>query len=196
MDWFTADLHFGHKRIIELCDRPFDNVDDMDRQLIQRWNQYIEPGDNVYVLGDFALGHLDTTLGYLPQLNGTKHLILGNHDRAFSGFHKPGGGRTHEQWGERYLEAGFHSLAYEWWLDVDRVALRMTHFPYVGDSQDTERFVEYRPEPCEEQLLLHGHVHAAWKVRLDPRPQLNVGVDVWDYYPVSLPQVLQAGLTA
>ena len=53
--WFSADAHYGHKRIIEYCDRPFESVDEMDRALIENWNEVVQPEDDVYFLGDFTL---------------------------------------------------------------------------------------------------------------------------------------------
>jgi calcineurin-like phosphoesterase family protein len=77
--WFTADHHFGHKRIIELAGRPFATVEDMDEAMIQRWNDRVAPEDLVYHLGDFAFTDHEP---YLDRLKGQKRLILGNHDHA------------------------------------------------------------------------------------------------------------------
>lgn len=62
------------------------------------------------------------------------------------------------------------------------------HLPYQGDSHDDRRFVGQRPADAG-LVLLHGHVHERWKVN---GRQVNVGVDVWDYRPVSDPQILSA----
>lgn len=75
--FFTADTHFGHANIINLCKRPFTDVDEMDRVMIQRWNTVVKPIDTVWHLGDFAWHKPDE---YAKQLNGEKHLIIGNHD--------------------------------------------------------------------------------------------------------------------
>lgn len=77
--WFTSDHHFGHKRIIELANRPFTSVEEMDETMIDRWNKVVAPGDLVYHLGDFAFA--DHT-PYLGRLKGQKRLILGNHDHS------------------------------------------------------------------------------------------------------------------
>jgi calcineurin-like phosphoesterase family protein len=77
--WFTSDQHYGHDKIIEYCDRPFKNVDEMNEELIKRYNDLVKPDDLVYHLGDFAF---DNNPGkFFHRLNGDKILILGNHDR-------------------------------------------------------------------------------------------------------------------
>jgi len=78
-EWFTADTHFGHARVIELARRPFAGLSDMDEALIARWNERIAPGDLVYHLGDFAFADHNR---YLPRLAGEKRLIRGNHDHS------------------------------------------------------------------------------------------------------------------
>lgn len=52
--WFTSDLHFGHRNIIQFCNRPFKSVEEMDETLIDNWNSVVKPNDLVFNLGDFA----------------------------------------------------------------------------------------------------------------------------------------------
>lgn len=78
MIWFTADTHFGHKKIIEYSNRPFKSVEEMDYILIHNWNERVAPNDEVNHLGDFCFGNQEE---YRQHLNGRIHLILGNHDR-------------------------------------------------------------------------------------------------------------------
>ena len=54
MIWFTADLHLAHKNIINLCNRPFKSVEEMDETIINNWNSVVRENDDVYVVGDFA----------------------------------------------------------------------------------------------------------------------------------------------
>ena len=54
--WFTSDTHFSHCNIIKYCNRPFKDVDEMNKILIQNWNNVVRPDDIVWHLGDFALG--------------------------------------------------------------------------------------------------------------------------------------------
>lgn len=173
--WLTSDLHFGHENIIRYCDRPFADVDEMDAELVRRWNERVADDDVVWVLGDVALGPIHRSLGLVAQLAGHKRLVMGNHDRCWPG------NRRWERWVEPYQEAGFTELVTETDIDLGGgVVLPACHFPYRGDSHDDDRFVPYRPVD-RGGWLLHGHVHERWKV--DDR-QINVGCDVWGYAPV------------
>jgi calcineurin-like phosphoesterase family protein len=54
--WWTSDTHFSHVNIIRYCDRPFATVDEMNAEMIARWNDTVAPADDVWHLGDLALG--------------------------------------------------------------------------------------------------------------------------------------------
>lgn len=77
--YFVSDLHVGHARIIEYCNRPFSSVEEMDKTLIDKWNAKVKPEDTVYILGDLCWKHTNVP-ELLKTLNGEKHLIRGNHD--------------------------------------------------------------------------------------------------------------------
>lgn len=86
MDYVTADLHFGHERIIKFERTQFKSIEEHDEKIIRCLNSALKPGDTLYVLGD--VGFRDP-LGGLPGLIGKVHriecakkiLILGNHDK-------------------------------------------------------------------------------------------------------------------
>lgn len=79
MIWFTADTHFGHKNIIEYCNRPFASVEEMDETIINNINAVVKPEHTIYHLGDFSFGG---TFHYRSKINCKNvHLILGNHDK-------------------------------------------------------------------------------------------------------------------
>lgn len=54
MNYYIADTHFGHENVILLDSRPFVTVDEMDREMIERWNEKVQDADDVYILGDFC----------------------------------------------------------------------------------------------------------------------------------------------
>jgi calcineurin-like phosphoesterase family protein len=180
--FWTSDLHFGHANIIRYCHRPFADVETMDRALVDRWNAVVTADDEVWVLGDVAMGPIDHSLGLVRELAGRKVLVTGNHDRCWSGH-----GAKALPWVDRYREAGFDEIlhgAVETTLGGRDILC--SHFPYRGDSHDEERFLEHRPADTGK-VLLHGHVHDRWRAC---DRQINVGVDVWDYRPVSDDEIL------
>jgi len=82
--FITADLHLGHENI---CNgklegtRPFVDYQEMDEAIVENWNSRVRPRDIVYVLGDVAFGITKRdSLRHLPRMNGSKVLVMGNHD--------------------------------------------------------------------------------------------------------------------
>ncbi len=176
--WYTSDLHLGHLNIIEYCRRPFSSVEDMNEGLIARWNDVVDDDDVVYVLGDVALGKIKESLPLVARLKGHKIQIPGNHDRNFRGHHKNPAGKD-----QMYLDAGFERIIPTiGFTYVGGKHVKMCHFPYEGDSHDADRFDDMRPiQLHNSEWLLHGHVHDKWQIN---GHQINVGVDVWDFFPV------------
>jgi len=170
MLFFTADTHFHHKRAIPLNDRPFKDVDHMNSELIRRWNNRVTDNDTVVVLGDFCLAGVNKTRDIISQLNGEKILILGNHD-VFN--HKP----------NKWVEMGFRRVKHSGLLYGFGIA--MSHYPYAGQEHDGRKFELALQDGG--MPLLHGHVHKQWtrKGRM-----FNVGVDVRDYEPKTLEELL------
>jgi calcineurin-like phosphoesterase family protein len=74
--FFTSDTEFNHKNIIKYCNRPFDNVEEMNHAIINNWNSVVKKKDIVFHLGD--IGRDCETL--VAQLNGTIYYVKGNHD--------------------------------------------------------------------------------------------------------------------
>lgn len=82
-EYLIADLHLGHKAIIEYCNRPFGTVEEMNHEIVRRWNDTVSPEDFVYYLGDICLDNNDDY--WLCQLNGHICFIKGNHDKRRRG---------------------------------------------------------------------------------------------------------------
>jgi len=83
--WLCSDHHFGHANIIKHCDRPFNDVNHMDNELIERHNSLVAPNDLVYHLGDFCFDTPEVCMFYLERLNGKFIFIRGNHDYSLKG---------------------------------------------------------------------------------------------------------------
>lgn len=79
--FFTSDSHFGHKNIIQYCNRPFTDCVEMDQAMINLWNSVVGPRDVVYHLGDFSMLPPEKISAILQKLNGIKRLVIGNHDK-------------------------------------------------------------------------------------------------------------------
>lgn len=175
MIYFTSDLHLGNKNIIEYENRPWKTVEEMDAGLIGNWNQVVGRNDEVYVLGDFCFKGVSKAIEYLANLNGNIHLIRGNHD-AFM-----------EQLSFKAFLAGRaqipHLVSEGWYkhMEVDGQELVLCHFPILyWDGQDDRHSIH-----------LYGHMHSRPN-KQHPHPEAyNVGVDVNNYRPVSLEQILE-----
>jgi len=183
MDYFTADLHFNHKNIITYCDRNahgdtarlFDNVGDMNEHIVNMWNLTVKDTDTVYLLGDVAFGSKDEAIILCNRLKGRKILIYGNHDL-----------RCDEAYWKR---AGFdevHKLGYGQTMPYQEFFL--SHYPYrkALTEYDTRDYLFEHAAESTPTILLHGHVHTQWKFKEN---MINVGIDVWDYRPVSIKSI-------
>ena len=92
MIYYTSDLHFGHKNIIKYENRPFKDIEEMQYELIKRWNNKVKSNDDhIYILGDFAFKGSNLSIDHINEivdnLKGKKHLIIGNHDQFINSIH-------------------------------------------------------------------------------------------------------------
>ena len=62
MRYWTSDLHLSHANIIDFCNRPYDSVDEMNEDIIRIWNETVSNDDEVWVLGDLAMGRIRDSL--------------------------------------------------------------------------------------------------------------------------------------
>jgi len=83
--FLVSDTHFGHQGVCNFMRadgvtklRPWDNADEMDEEMVKRWNETVRPIDKVYHLGDVVIKK--KKLDIMRRLNGDKVLIKGNHD--------------------------------------------------------------------------------------------------------------------
>lgn len=184
--WFTSDLHLGHVNIIRYCRRPYPDVETMNQAILDTINDTASPEDELWILGDVAMGDVPTNLRLLRQVRVARIVIVGgNHDR----YHPASGstGAKQIQWLDRYRSAigKVKLLAGNPSLTIDTQPVRLSHFPYVGTDVRAgvdangravaDRFARWRPTDNGEWLLC-GHVHDAWR---QSGRMINVGVDAW-----------------
>lgn len=161
---FTADHHFWHKNIIEYAHRPFNDVEEMNEIMIHRWNSVVKDDHLTYVLGDFAFASPSKIDHLLRRLNGQKVLVLGNHDYTFKK--------------AKWVKMGFDRVTTGESIDIAGQRVELSHYPtYIASK-----------------WMLHGHVHNRWRVKENiyyTGGRLNVGVDVWNFIPVSLNKIIK-----
>ena len=176
-NFYISDTHFGHANIIRYDNRPFKNTEEMDRELIDRWNETVGDNDTVYILGDFSWHKEDGTIKVLDELAGNKVLIKGNHDRVSP------------QIAKRFIKV----CDYLEIKDGDENVV-MSHYPILFWNRQ-----------FYDSVHLYGHVHnshqwnfcKSWQQELKeiqsiPMRMFNVGcmIPEIDYTPRTLQEIL------
>ena len=152
----------------------------MIKTLISNWNHRVSSLDDVYILGDFILNHTSendalATLEILKLLNGKKHIIPGNHDEKLwkyiqdNDFPVSCANTVIENHVISYLQLG------EIW-------------PY-GACLSHWRMDQWQNKG-RNSLHLHGHCHSKNPVLPDIPRRVDVGVDAWNYTPVSINEIV------
>ena len=170
--FFTSDTHFGHNGILNYCNRGYNNIDEMNAGLIEKWNSVVGKDDFIFHLGDFAFGGSELWLNTLRALNGNKILILGNHD--IKNFRKP-------------YENMFQYVGGEAFIIIEDQQIYLNHFPYLTYNG------VFREKPIWQ---LFGHVHTNqnisdnigrdfFRLKFLLPSQYEVGCDLHDGYPIS-----------
>ena len=167
--FFTSDTHFWHSNIIKYCNRPFMDIEEMNEEIIKRWNDKIENDDLVFHLGDFAFCGPSQYKTLLERLNGKITLVLGKYDwRNIK---------------EGYMSK-FNGIYQQLRIKVDDQRIYLNHFPFLC-YEGSWRGV----------WQLFGHVHSGPYNNGggldDPRlkmllpGQYDVGVDNNNFTPIS-----------
>lgn len=157
--WIISDTHFNHANIIKYADRPFTTKEEMNEELVRRWNETVAPDDVVYHLGDVVFGGKNIKEGILKRLNGYKILRLGNHDDR----------TTVNQWRSYFDEVYKDDILLE--------DLALSHYP-LNDEEMTKL--------SALGLIkgnVHGHVHND-NGDLDQTKYKCVSVEQTDYRPI------------
>lgn len=167
--FFTSDTHFGHSKNIEYSERPFKTIEEHDEALISNWNKVVGKGDKIYHLGDFCFyRNVKDIEKLIRRLNGQIHFVEGNHDYKM-----------------KQVYSMFQSVS-----QIKEIKVKvpnqthpqkivLCHYPM--ESWNCRHYGAYQ---------LHGHCHGTLNSPSSRyQKRLDVGVDCWNYTPVSFQQI-------
>jgi calcineurin-like phosphoesterase family protein len=169
--WLISDTHFNHANILKFTDsntgllvRPeFKDVAEMNETMIERWNSVVKQGDIVYHLGDVVIGDKEWFKKNWPRLNGSKRLIVGNHDDI------------------PFLSSGGFFKKVQMWRQFTEFDLLLSHVPLHEMSSSRGR-----PDAAKRMVNVHGHIHQ------NPSPPglyMNMSVEAINYTPQHIEDV-------
>lgn len=168
--WLTSDTHFFHENILKFTDsngelirgNRFGSVEEMNEHMLEQWNSVVKPGDIVYHLGDVFMGAKEDFQKFWPKLNGSKRLIVGNHDDI------------------KFLASGGFFAKVQMWRMFTEFGLLLTHVP-IHESGLRRGAPTDEDAPMLFNVMGHIHQNPA------PRgPYRCVCVEQTDYTPVHI----------
>lgn len=165
--YLTSDWHFNHNKNFIYEPRGYNNVYNMNLDLILKYNSIITWNDEVFILGDCCLGDTEKGIHCIQQLNGRKHLIIGNH--------------CTDARVQMYKDANiFESISFGDRIKYKNWTFLLNHYPLITENYQDKHKV----------ISLCGHSHTK-----DPFLHWSQGliyhceVDAHGGYPVSIEQI-------
>ena len=170
--FYTADLHFGHQYVLKAANRPYRTLEEMEKDLIERWNARVKGCDKVYILGDMFY-RTDRIIPILEVLKGKKYLIEGNHDESW--LRKIG-----RQTARLYFKEITQMTSFS---DGER-GVTLCHYPLLCYKHQKNTF------------MIHGHLHTDvsedfWPLLAQRDNILNAGVDINGFMPVTFEELVE-----
>ena len=154
--FFTSDTHFGDTRILRSAKRPFRSIAAHDAHIIQQWKATVGPDDEIWHLGDVAPGYDAAAVGALLS-------ELPGRKHLITGNNDDAATRTHPLWASVH---DYHEL-----VEDDSFCI-LCHYALRTWNKIGKGALD-----------LHGHSHNMLKPL---SRQYDVGVDAWDFTPVTL----------
>lgn len=166
--FFTADTHFSQQRTLDLSQRPFLNIKEMDLTMISNWNKTVSMKDTIIHAGDF--GDITTMKSVLSCLNFDELiLVLGNYDRP--------------------LEKDIMAIIDE--LPDRKIGICVR--PYHFDYNTTHYHVVHEPDTgiiddleYPEHFVLYGHIHGRAFAKENG---IDIGTDYHNFTPVRIDKI-------
>lgn len=180
--FFISDLHFSHANILKYDNRPYSDIVEHDKVLIERWNSVVTDEDEVYMLGDIGWCNPNKMAEILKQLKGKKTLIIGNHDKEYIK--------------KSYIKELFVEIVpyKELYLDK-KTLLSLSHYPIQFFNKHTHggyHFYGHVHNSFEENMVQHWkrETEELYNVKLN---MINVGAMMpWiNYYPRTFEEIIE-----
>jgi len=187
--WICSDLHINHRQIVKYCpirvspkflgdvnvatDEEIDYlISEMNEKIISNWNSLVLPGDDVYILGDVAMGKIVNAPPLIRRLNGKKYLVSGNHDVSLKKLIN-----NNPELDNLFIWVkDYHEMTHQ--FEDKKYMLRMSHFPFRHWSHQNQG-----------SMMIHGHLHGS---PCDvPGRIIDVGIDTNNLYPYLLDTVVE-----
>lgn len=182
-NYYCADLHFGHSNVLSLDGRPFETIDECDNVIINNWNETVGLDDDVYILGDLSWYNSTKTIDIFDKLNGSLHLIRGNHDTKVL---------KNKKFRDMFVEiTDYKEITFD-----DGKGLVLSHYPMLTFKNHYYGWWHF-----------FGHVHNTWEndlvnnaieqsIKMSGRPlnMVNVGImmPIMEYRPKTFTEIVSA----
>lgn len=163
---FTSDTHAYHNNIIKYSNRPFKDVDDMNKTMADNINRVLNGGGQLYHLGDWSFGGVEKAIKFREMINPAIDitLIVGNHDK-------------HNLKDRRFINL-FNEVYDLLEVKIDGKEFTLCHYSMkVWDKSHRGTF------------HLYGHSHGSLP---DDQNSLSfdIGVDCHNFMPLTVTQVV------
>jgi len=177
--FITSDTHFHHKNIIKYTNRPYDSLEEMNEDLVRRWNACVGEDDVVLHLGDFGWKDEEHIAEIRKRLNGRIDLILGNHDIATA----------------KMTACGLNCITSR---RDECIEFRHGEHTILASHRPRD-MLTWTPNDRRIRLVGHEHNNAPaflkwWRTDDDearPIMALNMSVEWWQYKPAHIDRVVE-----
>lgn len=166
--FITSDTHFCHIPEFLWQPRGFKSVEEMNEEIIERWNSIVKPEDDVWHLGDMALSNVSEAIDYINRLNGKILWIGGNHDTD-----------------NKIKTIIFNCPNVHWigWASntkIGKITCYLSHYPTLTANYDEKHFSQH-------VINFHGHTHQKTNFLQSDNPFMyHVGMDSHNCTPIHI----------
>lgn len=144
--WIISDTHFGHKKLVELANRP----KNFEEKIIKNIIHCIKPNDICIHLGDICIGNDEYWNSYITSIIPCKKwLTIGNHDKKSI---------------NKYLDYGWKFVSESFSIELFGHNILFSHKPQLDNGysinihghlhDDNHRYNEVKDVLNDKQFLI------------------------------------------